>query len=233
MKFHRALLLCPVGLLLLLAVFPAAAASKPPPAKAGKMDEGFKPFAVITERNVFNTNRNTPAAPGPVPARVPKPVKVEAFALLGTMSSERGDVAFFDGTSAVYRRAVAPGDKLGAYTVSAIGHDHVTLQVGDRELCLPLKMQLCREDQGEWQLAPLPDDFQPTEPPPGQSRVTGKPGYNASSPEQIRDYVSGKYERKREQLANDPVKAEKLRRTMNGEVEVRIKKLEKLNLRPQ
>ena len=39
--------------------------------------------------------------------------------------------------------------------------------------------------------------------------------------------MAGKYQRKLEQLANDPVKAEKLLRAINGEVEARLKKLEK------
>ena len=132
------------------------------------MDDGFKPFAVIPERNVFNANRNAAAAPVTAPARPPKPPTVEAFALLGTMSSERGAVAFFDGTSTTYRKAAETGDKLGNYTIAAIEHDSVNLTAGDRELCLPLKMQLRREGQGEWLLAELPDNFQPTTPQPGQ-----------------------------------------------------------------
>lgn len=232
MKFRRAISLAHTGLLLLLAALPATAASKPANTKAAKMDDGFKPFAVITQQNVFNTHRG-PTQPVEATPKPPRPPKVEAFALLGTMSSERGGVAFFDGTSTAFRKAVAAGDKLGAYTVSAIGHDRVTLQVGDRELCLPLKMQFRREDQGEWLLAELPDDFQPTAPPPGQMRLAGRSESSTSAADQIRDHVLGKYERKLEQLANDPVKSEKLRKAMNGEVEVRIKKLEKLNLRPQ
>ena len=93
---------------------PADAASKTPAPKPAKADEGFKDFAIITQRNVFNANRNATPAPAPA-AAVPKPARpprVEAFALLGTMSSERGAVAFFDGTSSAYRKAAEPGDQL-------------------------------------------------------------------------------------------------------------------------
>lgn len=237
-KFHRTIsFIHPwLLLLLLLAALAATAASKPTAtktatAKPTKADDGFKPFAVITQQNIFNTHRNLPSPPTPAAPKPPRPPKVEALALLGTMSSERGAVAFFDGTSTAFRKAAQAGDKLGGYTLTAIEHDRVTLQIGDRELCLPLKMQCYREDQGEWQIAALPDDFQATAPPPGQALHARQPESKSTSPAQIRDYVASKYERKLEQLANDPVKAEKLLKAMNGEVEGRIKKLEKLNSR--
>lgn len=218
---------------LLLGALPAMGASKTRPEKPMKMDDGFKPFAVITERNVFNANRHSDAAPAPAAApKSVRPPKVEAFALLGTMSSERGAVAFFDGTSTSYRKAAETGDKLGNYTVAAIEHDRVTLTAGDRELCLPLKMQFRREGEGEWLLAELPDNFQPTAPPPGQvfqhrKSDSRKPDPRSLTPEQIRDYVMSKHERKLEQLANDPVKSEKLLKALDKEIEGRVRKLDK------
>lgn len=219
--------------LLLLGVLPALAASKTRSERPVKMDEGFKPFAVITERNVFNASRNSDAAPAPVAApKSARPPKVEAFALIGTMSSEHGAVAFFDGTSTAYRKAAESGDKLGDYTVAAIEHDRVTLKAGDSELCLPLKMQFRREDQGEWRLADLPDNFQPTQPPPGQifqhrKSDSRKPDPRTLTPEQVRDYVMSKHQRKLEQLANDPEKSEKLMKALDKEIEGRVRKLDK------
>jgi Tfp pilus assembly protein PilP len=204
-------------------------ASKVRSEKPTKVEEGFKPFAIISERNVFNANREgdataAPAAPAPKPTRPPK---VEAFALLGTLISERGSVAFFDGTSTAYRRAVELGDQLGSHTVAAIEHDRVTLREGERELCLPLKMQFRREGEGEWLLAALPDDFQPTAPPPGQIFAHRKPDPRSLTPEQIRDYVMNKNERKLAQLAENPEKAEKLLRALDKEIEGRVRKLDK------
>lgn len=238
MKRRRAILLVRVWtLLLLVATLPVAAANKsttgkPTQSKPTKPEEGFKEFAIITQRNVFNANRNAPAAPAAAPVRPPKPPTVEAFALLGTMSSERGAVAFFDGTSTTYRKAAETGDKLGSYTITAIEHDRVTLTAGDRELCLPLKMQFRREGEGEWLLADLPDNFQPTAPPPGQvfqhrKSDSRKPDPRTLTPEQIRDYVMSKHERKLEQLANDPEKSEKLLKALDREIEGRVKKLGK------
>lgn len=225
-------------MLLLLVALPAAAASKPTsskpvPSKPAKADDGFKDFAVITQRNVFNANRNAPAAPVAAPVRAPKPPKVEAFALLGTMTSARGAVAFFDGTSTAYRKAVEIGDTLGSHTIAAIEHERVTLKAGDHELCLPLKMQFRREDQGEWLLAELPDNFQPTAPPPGQVFQHRKPDPRTFTPEQVRDYVMSKHERKLEQFANDPEKADKLRKALEKEIEGRLKKFDKLDRRPE
>jgi hypothetical protein len=222
------------ALLLALAARPATAASKSRPEKPVKMDEGFKPFAIITERNVFNANRHAAEAPAPAAAapKPERPPKVEAFALLGTLISERGAVAFFDGTSAAYRRAAEPGDQLGSHTVAAIEHDRVTLRDGDRELCLPLKMQFRREGGGEWLLAALPDDFQPTAPPPGQVFAhrmadSRKPDPRSLTPEQIRDYVMSKHERKLAQLADNPEKAEKLMKALDKEIESRVRKLDR------
>ena len=244
MKFRRALPLLRVWpALLLAAALPAAAASKPtatktapsktPASKPAKTDDGFKPFAVITQQNIFNANRGPAKPVATATAKPPRPPKIEAFALLGTMSSERGSVAFFDGTSTAYRKAAEIGDPLGAYTVAAIAHDRVTLRSGDRELCLPMQMQFRREDQGEWQLAPLPDDFQPTQPPPGQTYVARKPDARTMRPDQVRDYVMSKYERKLEQLADNPEKAEKLFKSLDKEIEGRVKKLEKAGRRMQ
>lgn len=232
MKIRRAILLACGGTLLLLAALPATAASKTRPEKPAKVDDGFKPFAVITERNVFNANRHESAVTAVAP-KLPKPAKppqTEAFALLGTLSSERGAVAFFDGTSVSYRKAAQTGEKLGDYTITGIEHDRVTLKAADREMCLPLKMQFRREDQGEWQLAPLPDDFQPTA-PPSRPMLLASAGSRGAAADEVRDYVKGKYQRKLEQLANDPIKAEKLMRAINGEIEGRLKKLEKLKPR--
>jgi hypothetical protein len=222
------------AVLLLPVTCSAAAATKARPEKPAKVDDGFKAFAIITERNVFNTNRQSNAAPAVVTApKAVRPPKTEAFALLGTLISERGAVAFFDGTSAAYRGAVEPGDKLGSHTIAAITHDRVTLREGDRELCLPLKMQFRREDQGEWLLAALPDDFQPTAPPPGQVFAHRKPDPRSLTPEQVRDYVMSKNERKLAQLAENPEKAEKLKKALDKEIEGRVKKLEKIEKRMQ
>jgi len=208
---------------------PVTASSKTRPEKPAKMDEGFKSFAIISERNVFNANRQA-AAPPPTVSAAPKPArppKAESFALLGTLISERGAVAFFDGTSTAYRRAVEVTDQLGSHTVVAIEHDRVTLREGERELCLPLKMQFRREGEGEWLLAALPDDFQPTAPLPGQVFAHRKPDPRSLTRGQIRDYVMNKNERKFAQLADNPEKAEKLIKALDKEIEGRVKKLEK------
>jgi len=211
----------------LLPAPPAAAASKGSSGKNAKVEEAFKPFAIISQRNLFNASRGLTPPPVPAAPRPPRPPQIEAFALLGTMSSERGAVAFFDGTSAVYRKAAQAGEKLGDYPVLAVERDCVKLQVGDHELCLPLKMQFRREDQGNWQLAELPDDFQPTSPPPRSTLTMNTSGPHVPSREEVRDYVASKYQRKLEQYANDPARAAKLLRSIDGEIESRLRKLAK------
>lgn len=214
-------------LLMLASALVASAASKPKPEKPTKTDDGFKPFAVITQRNVFNANRGPAGTAATAAPKPPKPTAIEAFALLGTLLSERGSVAFFDGTSPGYRKAAQAGDTLGPYTLTAIELDRVTLQQGDREVCLPLKMQCHREGHGEWQIAALPEDYQPSPAPPPSFSVPQKLDYRTATPDQVRDYVSSKYQRKLESMANDPGKADKLLKSIDREIDGRIRKLEK------
>ena len=55
----------------------------------------------------------------------------------------------------------------------------------------------------------------------------GKLDYRTATPEQIRDYVSSKYQRKLEALANDPEKMEKLQKAFDKDVEDKLRKVEK------
>ena len=94
-------------------------------------------------------------------------------------------------------------------------------------------MQCRREGHGEWQIAELPEDFQPTLAAPLSISSSQKPDYRTATPDQIRSYVSSKYQRKLEALANDPEKSDKLQKALDREIEGRIKKLEQTERRPQ
>ena len=241
-KFARAIARLPVGFgWLLLAVAVASAASrtvtkpvaKPPPVKTVniKQDDGFKAFAIIAQRNVFNMQRGPRVVPEGEPPKPVKPPTVEAIALLGTLLTEDRAVAFFDGTSSQYRRAAQAGDTLGAYKLAEIAPDHVTLQLAEHTVNLPVRMMCRRENKGDWLLTELPDNFEPTHTAHVMTRTvpapTGKLDYRTATPEQVRDYVSSKYLRKLEALANDPEKAEKLQKAFDKDVEDKLRKVEK------
>ena len=69
----------------------------------------FVSFRVITERNIFNPRRYGRSSKAPPPRTEPeKVVKSERFALLGTMSYEKGRYAFFDGSSTDFRKVAKP-----------------------------------------------------------------------------------------------------------------------------
>ncbi|MBI3880318.1 MAG: hypothetical protein HY301_09685 [Verrucomicrobia bacterium] len=44
----------------------------------------------------------------------------------------------------------------------AIAHDHVQLKTGDQVIELPVKMQLRRENAGEWKLLAMTENFTPS-----------------------------------------------------------------------
>lgn len=108
-------------------------------------------FRIIPDRNIFNPNRaprrpftRTPSAP---------PKVTQTFSLLGTMSYEKGAIAFFDGSSYEYRKALKPGDAIAGYKVADIALNSVKLTSGTNEVELPVGREMRREDQGQWLLA--------------------------------------------------------------------------------
>ena len=108
------------ALALVLASRPAAAAEETnahtKAAVASRVD--FDAFRLIAERNIFNPNRS---GRRDYTRREPdRRSRVESFALVGTMSYEKGRFAFFDGTSSDYRKVIGASDQIAGYTLSLI-----------------------------------------------------------------------------------------------------------------
>jgi hypothetical protein len=133
-----------LGTLLSQGVDAGAAGAKAPAA------DSFNSFKIISDRNIFDPNRR----PASRTTSVPQPRKpvVEAFALVGTMTYEKGPFAFFDGSSSKYKKVVEPGGKVGDYTVVEIGSGQVILNSDDKKIEMPVGMQMRREDRGQWKL---------------------------------------------------------------------------------
>jgi hypothetical protein len=109
----------------------------------------FASFKIIGERNIFNPNRGRASArTDREPTR--KPTQIDHFSLVGTMSYAKGDFAFFDGSSATYRKTLKCGDAIAGYTVKAISANAVQLASGETPVEMTLGSQLRREDEGEW-----------------------------------------------------------------------------------
>jgi len=123
---------------LLVAAFPAAAQ----PTNTAD----FAPFQLIGQRNIFDPNR---VPHRPFSAR-PAPKLVDSFSFVGTMSYAKGNFAFFDGTSADFRKVLELDGEIAGFKVAAIAPKAVTLLSGTNKTVLEIGMQMRRDDDGHW-----------------------------------------------------------------------------------
>lgn len=135
---------------------PAAAPASSPAAS-------FDAFKNVPDRNIFNSRRfagrtTETAAPPPTTRRDPV---IETFSLLGTLDYPKGSVAFFEGSSASHRKAVAVGETIGDCKITSVEANLVRLVSADKPLELKVGYMLRREDQGEWKMreAERPSDY--------------------------------------------------------------------------
>jgi hypothetical protein len=61
-------------------------------------------------------------------------------------------MAFFDGSSSEFRKALKPNTSIAGYRVAAISHTSVKLANGTNTVELRVGMALRREDEGQWQV---------------------------------------------------------------------------------
>lgn len=125
----------------------AAEASAPAPAT------DFTAFKLIAERNIFDPNRSTrPSRRDREPVARPRPS--ETFALVGTLSSEKGAYAFFNGTSSEYRKVLRAEERIAGYRIAQVAPDHVALETDDgQRIKLGVGQQMRREGDDPWRLA--------------------------------------------------------------------------------
>jgi hypothetical protein len=112
----------------------------------------FESFRIISDRNIFNQNRSARSARRDSSRPKAAPV-VQSLSLVGTMTYEKGDFAFFDGTSPDYKKGVKPGEKIAGYEVKEINPTCVKIANDKQQFEMKVGQQLRREDEGEWQLA--------------------------------------------------------------------------------
>jgi hypothetical protein len=129
------------------------------PATDGRRAE-YPTFKIITERNIFNTKRSAKYVATPK-SETRRPRTTEFVALTGTMRDEKGALAFFDGSSAQYRKVLKPEETIAGFKVEAVEHAYVKLKNGTNEVMLPVNMQLSREEEGDWQLSKRSESVEP------------------------------------------------------------------------
>ena len=116
---------------------------------AGPTSLEYASFKLIVDRNIFDPNRFPRSSPRPTRALS----RVDSLTLVGTMSYDKGTFAFFDGTSADYKKALKQTDVIVGYKVTNITPTSVTLAAGTNQLNLGVGMQLRREEDGPWRLS--------------------------------------------------------------------------------
>lgn len=115
------------------------------PANKGK---DFASFKIITDRNIFSPTRTTPSA---ARSETPRPPKIDSFSLVGTMSYDKGDFAFFDGSGSEYRKVLKATDSIAGYKILSIAENEVVLESGEKKLTLKMGGQFRRVDEGPWE----------------------------------------------------------------------------------
>lgn len=159
---------------------PAAGSTNAVPATAesapAKLD--YSSFRQIADRNIFNANRTSRSGRN---GERPKQVQVDTFTVVGTMTYAKGDVAFFDGSSGSFRKAVKLGDSVAGHKVVGITAEEVRLEASEKQVTLKVGGQMRREDGGPWEMAA-----------PGVSRsvATGASG-SGNGPSEASDGDSG------------------------------------------
>jgi hypothetical protein len=110
-------------------------------------------FKIIADRNIFNMNRS-PRTSAKRPAReTPKPIKIDSFSLVGTLRSDKGHFAFFDGSNSDFQKVLKVADSIGGLQITQIGTSEVKLDAKGKKIDLKMGAQMCRQDEGEWQVS--------------------------------------------------------------------------------
>jgi hypothetical protein len=113
----------------------------------------YPAFKLIVDRNIFNPNRRAGVPDEVTRVEPPKPVKIEAFSLVGTAIDERGPVAMFEGTDSKYQVVLKPEGIIGGHRITKIALNCVNLEANGAELELPVAtMQMRKAGEAEWQL---------------------------------------------------------------------------------
>lgn len=158
----------------LLAADPLPAAespkARPPAAAPAPTGPDFNSFRIILERNIFNPNRigRTRGGGDEVQART------DQLALVGTLQSDQGDLALFDGSESAFRKSLRAGQTVAGYTVKGVTATSVQLEKDGKLLQLKVGQQLTRETGGDW-IASTRELPRAEEPRSGPAPVTTVP----------------------------------------------------------
>lgn len=109
----------------------------------------FTAFRTVAERNIFNANRSGRREISNNAGRR-RVARIETFTLVGTLSYEKGDFAFFDGSGADFRKVLELDGTIAGFTVVEVLPHGVVLASKEKQFELALGGQMRRTDGGEW-----------------------------------------------------------------------------------
>ena len=139
--------------------------SSPPPSSSspGNARIDFSTFKILGERNIFDPNRssrsgrsNPPTSEAPPPPRYSAPSVVEAFSLVGTLAYADNQMAFIDGGTAQFKKALRLNDAVAGLKLKSVAASHATFDNDGAEIVLRVGHQLRREDRRAWQVNTQP-----------------------------------------------------------------------------
>lgn len=133
-----------------------AAESNQTDAGRGAVAASFSTFQIVPDRNIFNPNRYARSGPRTYTPRTATR-RSTTFSLAGIMSYHQGEMpgtyAFFDGTSAEFRKVAQLSDEIAGFKVTDITFDTVTIANGTNQMQLKVGSQLRLESAGHWVVA--------------------------------------------------------------------------------
>jgi hypothetical protein len=121
-----------------------------------KPDEYAKFSAFVTDRNIFDPNRQPHSYTSTYRPRTRTRTRTSGtpgIQLVGTMSYEKGWFAFFNASSDDNKKALYAGEKIAGYVVKEILPDWVRLESADQKEQLDLKVgDGLQQENGKWVL---------------------------------------------------------------------------------
>jgi hypothetical protein len=136
------------------AALPAPAPTRAAPPAAPRNDSSVAPtapfdnFRLITERNIFNPNRT-----GRRERSEEQAPRTDYLSLVGTLESDKGLRAFFDGSDSSLRKALRVGDTIDKFKVAKITPNVVDLERDGKTISMRVGQQFRRPEGADWNTA--------------------------------------------------------------------------------
>lgn len=121
------------------------------PAAEASAKEVFKDFKIITDRNIFNSERSGDRRESSRQQRSARSTP-EEFRLVGVMLNGEDATAFFEGSRSDYGGQWKKGDRIAGFKITAIRTDGVTLEKDAKRTELPVASAMKSSEEGVWEL---------------------------------------------------------------------------------